>query len=106
MKIKKEHYNILKRSMIDVMREHPDAIGEYIEQHNFKRFCFDVYWVVVKNARYYDDQGHTALVSDICPDLSYLQDSHRETAISKIVREHYPEKSKLFKYANLIEQRS
>lgn len=80
MKMRPEHYAILKKAVITVIDADPDAQKVWYKKRS-KAFRWDCcYFARVKT------QKMSAWISENL--YSYLDDTHIDTALKKIVRDH------------------
>lgn len=82
MKIKPEHYDVLRKALQEVRKQCPDMRDRYTAiGRNFTRFCWDALWSAPIAG--YRDSGEY-----LCKVLyPYLSDTHIETALRRIANE-------------------
>lgn len=83
MKIKPEHYELLKQAIEQVQSEHPDLTVEYYESigRSAKRYRWDCLWFAGRKGYIKIGDGKGI---DGVPIYEYCNDSHIDTALRKI----------------------
>lgn len=83
MKIKPEHYDLLKGICDATLNQYPNARKEYQDQGlSEERFRWDILWRALKDAGIRIGHAHN---DDELPLYDYLNDDHIDTALRKIV---------------------
>jgi hypothetical protein len=89
MKIKQEHFDILRNGLKKVKEKYPNARQDYLNDSHLKgdrdkRFRWDaLYAAPIEGYKYYAD----FLCKELYP---YLKDDHIDTALRRIVNELWP----------------
>jgi hypothetical protein len=84
MKMAKEHYETLRAAMTECYKQHKDECNEHKAKHNEERYAWDMFHCVIGSGNIPDDRDLGSFFNRL---YRYLDDSHIETAIFKIVKE-------------------